>query len=265
MLLSISERNNKVKARKIIFFWSIVPFCIVGTFGQSSKNIPALPSSNSWMMQSWTGNDRPYQEIEASIDGRIAKGEAIKSLVEDFEAKSISHPDDPRAQFTWAYVAEKGFHQGMVTDPVYNSLIYADPKNVCRYTRLRFLITRELFQNSDTTFLRPVAYRLLKRNPLDREVRINLIYALDASREGLTEALVSAQQWVNQQPGDAGAHAVLADVYQSIYAYSRGQNVSARDNAIHEFQKYIQLAPENDRFRRQASRLIVVLKNEKPW
>ena len=232
-------------------FLSLALLVICGAIGHSRVQGNFSPSPVSWMTQAWTGDDAPYRQIETNIDQRIARGEAVSALTQEYKGQAENHQSDPKAQFAWAYTVhtDAAKHHGIVPADALSAITKTDPGNVYRYARLRFLLTRETAPNNDHADLEAVGLRLLARDSQDEMVHKNLVYDLD-TRSTVAKALKYAKAWVAQQPNSAGAHAVLASVYDSLFAYSHRNDYASAKQVVAEYQKYQSLAPPNDPFRR---------------
>lgn len=222
-------------------------------------------SPQSWMMQPWTGDDKPYRLIREAIQKAIAQGKPPEALVQQYRTKARNNPSSPEAQFAWAYATHELFithHNGPPDFLALKALSETGVENVYEYTRLRFLLTQEAVPNANQTGLKTLGERLLSKNPEDHIVRTNLIYALSSSRESLPDALRLAEAWVKRYPNKSVPHAALAAVNQTIWNFSQRKNRAAIDKAIAEYYEYLRLAPANHYYRKRATVLIKVLQDE---
>lgn len=229
-------------------------------FAKPLVPIVKIPTAQSWMTQQWTADDTPYQQIQQEIEARLASDAPTNVIFQEYKQKM--QPGDIRSLYAMGYA---GLVTGLATADTLQEISHNDPQNIYLYTRLHFLLTRTVLANADLRYLQPVGNRLLKRSPQDEMVHKNLVYALSSSKAGVPQALVIAESWVAAQPKSAAAHAVLASVYDTLFSYSRATNQNYCYKAVAEYKKYLQIAPANDHFRRQATFLINLLPQEKPW
>jgi len=222
----------------------------------------------AWLTRPWTGDDKPYRAIREHIEAAVAHGEAPKAIAQRYQVPAQRNRLDAQAQFAWAYSAHKVFlaNPAVFADAsALDALSTTGVEDVYEYTRLRFMLTQEINPNTNNLYLKNLGERLLKRDPDDKRVRQDLVYALCTDKRGLSDALRIAQEGVRRHPEDAKLHATVASAYQSIFDWSRARDSVARDNAVAEYKKYLQLAPQSDYFRKYAAFRINALPQEKPW
>lgn len=236
--------------------------------GQAPLSTHTPWSPQAWLTRPWIGDDKPYRVIRERVEAAVAQGESPQALMQRYKVPAQTNRLDAQAQFAWAYSA----HEALLAHTVdfanasaLDALSTTGVEDVYEYTRLRFMLTQEANPNSDNLYLKSLGERLLKRNPDDKRVRQDLVYALCTNRRGVGEALHIAHEGVQRHPEDAKMHATLASAYDSMFNWSRGRDIAARSKAIAEYKKYLQLAPQNDSFRRYATLLVNALPQEKPW
>ena len=199
----------------------------------------ASMASEAWTSGQWTGNGVTYRQIEQGINRKLAQGVVLSDLTMEYQAQAQNSPSNPKAQFAWAYSAFRSSQAtyAIVDYPVLVALVRDDPKNVYEYTRLRFIVTRMAEPNNDEHYLQNVGFRLLRHSPQDEVVHKNLVYALCSSQSSLPLALETAKKWVQQRSNDAGPHAVLAYVYETMFNYSRGNDRAKANAAASEYER----------------------------
>ena len=221
----------------------------------------------SWVNAKWTGDERPYLKIKATLDAALAHGTKAPALVAQYIGPAQVSVLDPKAQFAWAYATqlEVETRQGIPQNPALYGLRRLGAPNCYPVARLRFLLTQELEPNDGHLYLTPVAQRLLKRNPSDIRVRRNWIFALCSRPAGLPKALRLAQDDVARTPMKPGVHAALAGVYDSMDIFSHGHNATYRQKSIQEYEMFLKYAKPDDYYRPSAIQMVRALKTEKPW
>ena len=61
----------------------------------------------AWAKLPLTGNDTPYVKIVSEIDKAMQAGVTAKALRNRYGLEAQQKPDDPQAQFAWAYASWK--------------------------------------------------------------------------------------------------------------------------------------------------------------
>lgn len=221
----------------------------------------------NWVNAKWTGDERPCLKIKADLDAALAHGTTALALVARYEGPARASLLDAKAQYAWAYATQLQVQtgQGIAQPPPLEGLRLLGAPDCYPVARVRFLLTQEMEPNDDHLYLRPVAERLLKRDPNDRMVRRALIQALSSRRAGLPEALKLAQEDVALAPTKAGRHMTLAWVYETLYGFSHGHNATYRRRTVEEFEGFLKYAKPDDRSRPRVVQLVQVMKTEKPW
>jgi len=59
----------------------------------------------TWVDRAWTGDNKPYHEIRTNIDNAILSGKSADDLRQEYGLIAQQKPNDPKAQFAWAYAA----------------------------------------------------------------------------------------------------------------------------------------------------------------
>lgn len=100
---------------------------------------------HSWMAAPWNGSDKPYQQMRGTIDNAISGGRKPQELVEFYKLPALEHPNDPKAQFRWAYAAyiaakQTDYNQGeKILGSPRQALVLAPFPHSYEYARLIFL------------------------------------------------------------------------------------------------------------------------------
>ena len=238
--------------------------------GHANPGPPEASGGNAyqnWVSAKWTGDERPYLKIKADLDAALAHGTPAPALVARCEGPARANLLDAKAQFAWAYATQLQVQtgQGIAQPPPLYGLRRLGAPDCYPVARLRFLLTQEMEPNDNHLYLRPVAERLLKRDPNDRLVRRALIRALCSRPAGLPEALKLAQEDVERTPTKPGVHAALAAVYNDMDDFSHGHNAVFRQKSIQEYEAFLKYAKPDDSYRPSAIQMLQALKTEKPW
>lgn len=228
-----------------------------------AKNRHGLGYTPPLQAATWSASNKPYKEIEDQIANEFNSGKKPEEIAQKYKALALSHPKDPLAQFAWVF-AERGAviitqPGGLVPYTLVEALAKSDPGNVFEYTRYRFCMTEEAGKTLPVQNIKAIGDKLLRHDPSDNSVRLNLIYALcDAGEPNM--ALPYALQWTKQEPSDAKAHSSLALVYEDIWFKTKKR--SDADKAVAEYQQYLRFAPPNAGFRPRAEHLIETIRNQ---
>ncbi len=219
------------------------------------------PPADSWTIESWAGDNRPYKEAREQINKAVADKQDLKALIKQYEVLAQQKSSDPKPEYRYAYAAYRAAIEAKPFDA--NSLISIRdalqrgfPPHAYDYTRLRFLVESTLFANQS---LIPVGKRLLSHDPKDVSVKYNLIKVLTCSvtASDKEEAVKYAQDLLLAKPENANYHATLAGAYLSIWFRSKDNSLA--NKAIAEYQQYLQLAPANADYRQTVNRLLMTL------
>lgn len=152
------------------------------------KKIDAV-LNNDWLHQPWTGDDAPYATARARIEREISTTPPT-ALVAQYAGPAQARPNDPLAQFAWAYAVHKsinvaGFSTNESKDTRFAAevaLAEAPSPHTYNYARLHYLIILQGPGSGGNYFLKNMAYRLLKKDPNDFPVLTGLV-AIDAGNQ----------------------------------------------------------------------------------
>lgn len=204
----------------------------------------------TWVNEKWTGSDKPYIAIRSRIDKGIAgaKGQKIKlaALVDKFKANALAKSSNPQAQFAWAYTAQEASKAGLFLDPwsvprdiSYAMAVVPSPHSY-QYARLRFLVAM-WWQGFGQ--LKPVALRLVRRNPKDYAVKYQALSTLSALKPGEERklALSYVQDLRHMRPNSAFSYAAIAHIYSQLFYADH--DIAAGDKTIAAYRQWLQLRP----------------------
>ncbi len=222
--------------------------------------VPAI-APDSWMIEAWTGDNRPYHQIRAEADKVNNNPQSLDSTAKRLESDIERNPSDPKREYHWAYVTYKLAIASNPRDE--NKLVLsrdalhrANPPHSYDYTRLRFLIEATLFVGPQFNNFIAVGKRLMQRDPNDAEVKYQMVRILGDSPRAADQntAVAYAESMVRQHPERGNYHANLAGAFLSRWLLSR--NHSDAEKAMAEYQQYLKIAPPDASFRSQAERMI---------
>ncbi len=217
-----------------------------------------------WTSGSWDGDDKPYRQIRTAIDHAIAGGRKPQELMYFYETFARKAPNDPKAQFRWAYAAYKA---ALTVDYYTGERILGDPRdalvlgpfpNTYEYARLIFLT--EDYAVMFVPELQQISKRFLKVSPQDTEVRYaaakNLLYNRDPATRQL--AVDCVYGLIRARPQWAKPRGLLGFVFYRQWKTTKSQSDAAK--AIQGYQRYLALAPANDPFRQRAQETIAEIR-----
>ena len=209
-----------------------------------------LPSY-TWTQEAWTGTDAPFLKIQSSVDNSLSKAttEEVARFIPTYQAAAERNPKDAQKQFKWAYAAYKAALDGYRVRSIRGdaqdlsfALDKAKSPQSYVYTRLRFLLA--VRWKNEAFKLRPLAERLLKRNPNDPKV---LYAARNTLQTGISkiernQALIYTKRLAKLQPQAANSYAALGSVYVDMCLY--GDDKSACDASIAAYRKFYSMNPK---------------------
>lgn len=277
-------RATKIEIALTITVLAVTWFSVTGMQSKTTPNSRHLETpvdlsdragvmeSYAWARAPWTGDDKPYQQIQKETDIALTSGLPVDNLLQQNKILAKQKPDDPQAQFGWAYVAWKAINTPrspydwqVSTKKIYGVLTQAPSPKSYTYTRLQYLVARH---SPDLT---GVGERLLEHTPNDEEVMFRLCddyIEMFSSISGRTHtktvdsiakgrALALANKLIDDKPTSAKYYSMLAAVYVSAWEISRNPDDAAK--ALAAYQTYLKLAPPDDTFRPQAKNIIGLL------
>lgn len=204
-----------------------------------------------WTSQTWAEDNKPYQQLRLSIHQVVVKGRSPGRLLSYWKSRAQANPQDPMAQFGWAYTSwriatwspqyQQEYHDFTALP---DALAGAPFPNTYDYARMRFLAQASV---RPTPQLEDAGERLLKRVPTDLDVKYEMIKVLQqiSSLTANGEAVTLAQQLVAAAPKDILYRQTLCSVYLDRYLAS-GFKKKDRDSTKSAIEDYLKLAPSND-------------------
>lgn len=250
----------------LLFVAGTATFAVISV-AQTSNGKNAPPSSSAtqepivdmpaWATEPWTGNDQPYEKIEAEVDKIFSQNKMTRALLTQYQTTADKKLKDPQAQFRWYYASLRARE----SHPAILQKIYPGPAVLERpafphsyqYSRIGFLVETE---DGPSPNYKDLGVRLLRQHPQDYELEYHLAICFDPSRspEAKQEALTYAQDLIRMKPNDTRSYATLAHVY--YYCWSVSKNKDDADKAISAYQQYLQLGPRNVDSRKLAENII---------
>lgn len=213
-----------------------------------------------WTTEAWNGDNTPYHQARLAIDQIADAGQGLDELLVKYKAQAQRNPDDALAAFRWAYTAYRVMltrksiiTQSEALEGVEEALRQADPPHTYDYDRIRFLVGE--FYTSHRGAV-PVAKRLLAVDNDDYRVQYCLasIYLDDYVHPKLEEALAICQRLKQLYPTKSPIYALTGEAYV-LWWYEDKQPAHAR-GVVENYEKYLQLAPPKDEFRKRAQGII---------
>ena len=213
-----------------------------------------------WTTEQWDGSEQPYQQIRKRIDDLADHGADLLALSNANKSVADAAPNDPKAQYAWAYAAWKFTRLPHESEKRYSLLqdipeaLAATPSpHSYEYARMRFIIQSSLVCKPQ---LRSVGKRLLQREPSDDDVK-NLLVRVYIPVQTLAEkaeAIAYLRQLIAENPKKASYQATYGWIYMT--SYEALKQPSDADKAISYFQTYLRIAPADDDYRASVPGLI---------
>ena len=259
-------RINK-KIQTIFFIASLVFVYIVPCVCAANRASVRMPVANdqwNWAREGWTGDNRPYHRVRTEVNRAISQGQKFVKLMTKYKllAQKSSKPLD---KFRWAYVTYQAAIKGSSFSDkellhVMKSLRNISSPKTYDYIRLRFLIESRAWPFRQ---LKKVGERLAERNPKDYEVKYYLVKILNPGRylSERQEALRYSRDLIRIAPKRLSAHTALGFTYFKIWLVTK--NKDDGDKSIAAYRKYLELAPSNHNFRKQAILTIKMIQNKR--
>lgn len=257
-----------MRTKRSVLFAVIAVLFATNVWAQQNISPPSAQwSANewTWTKEKWDGDEKPYKKARLEIDRAIQEGRDLDTLLEKYKKNASKNATDPLLQFRWAYSAYKsaakaGNNAAAKLQGVEFALKRANSPQTYEYARLRFLVVA---RTTPYHRLKEVGERLLKRNSKDDEVKFYLVSVLDpglyASEKA--QALQLAQELIRSQPKRPSSYSVLANTYLAIWSKSKSPDDAHK--AISAYRQFLQVAPKDHPFRKQAAAWIKFLESKK--
>lgn len=232
---------------------------------QSNMDLSAFSTAKSWTWTTatWSPNDQTFQRAYQQVNARLASSSNKAKVVLVYKKLWQKQKTQPIAFFRYAQSAyttlptEQNalYRQLQLLSADFDSL--PSPRSYA-YSRLRFLIE---VRQSARPQLKPLAKRLLQRNPKDADV---IYYSINlwnlTNSEERKYASSSVRTLVQLDSKRASSYAAAGWIHLRIWNVAHSQQEAQQ--ATHVYQKYLQLAPKNDPFRPQAQRIIAMMQKQ---
>ncbi len=243
----------------------VTPLSLSSSSEARKKNPTSKGRAPLWTEEVWTGNEAPYTKIRLEIENLNNANQKLPAMIEETGDKAQKDVNNSLLGYRWAYLCYKAatldLKEGESQLPLASRAISisVSPK-VYEYSRLRFLINVRSFPSSQ---FRSLGERLVKRDPNDYDVKFYMLKLLTPglSTEDKKLAVGYAQDLIRMWPNSTSAHSGLGGVYYRSWLVSKSK--SDADNAIQAYEKYLQIAPPNHEFRKQAQSLIAKMRTTK--
>ena len=235
-----------------------------------------------WEEDSWTANERPYQEAKANLFQEVtqAKGqESAKALalVQSTGQAVRAHRYNALTAFRYGYAvflaSQRGvtLQQGSISkgnfqDDLLNaerSLQELPAPHSYEVSRVLFLLRAKMQWSSQMTLL---GERLLAHDPSDRAVKNGLVQFLLTGFLPLPEqtlALLCAQSLVQQGPSDPAWYMTLGSVYYRLWEHSGFHDAKYKAGAIQSYSKAANLLPKDNPNIVKIHQFVIKMQNRK--
>lgn len=217
--------------------------------------------SFAWANRPWIGNNRPYHEARVKIDRIADQGGLTLTLLNKYELACKQQPRNPLVLFQWAY-ADNLAKRRYPNLPLHSSpgdgafdeteqVGLVDPRTY-DYERVRFLLN----WNANKQALLPLARRLSVYDPKDFAIQYQLagLYSRSDTPKEKAASIARVKRLLAQYPNKPGLYSLLGGIYYEHWTEKK--NLEDAKNAVVYYKKYLQLAPANDPWRKQAGILI---------
>lgn len=216
---------------------------------EQRKEFQAL-TNKSWAFEDWTGNDAPYAAARAEIERAAAAGKLPLTLASQYEPQAKKEPNNPLAQFRWAYAVWTAGRSQSTARPTPNvrfaaelAIAEAPQPHTYNYDRLHYMIWIQSVGGGSSYYLRDLSVRLLKKDPNDFLAYLGqaLIYTQHHYKEPNPQGYVLIQALLKKYPNRPEAYDALGCWYYSQYMfYHNSKNYPL---AITYYQKAVDMYP----------------------
>lgn len=192
---------------------------------EQKREVDAL-INNAWIHQPWTGDDTPYAAARAKIDQEL-NTLSPQTVVTKYAAPAKLRPQDPLAQFAWAYTVYKAVHLASFAGPQTENMRFAAELAISEapfpqtynYARLHFLMYLQSPGGGSGHFLKPMAYRLLQKDSGDYAVLTGLISldSLNNDKASQKEGYTLIQKLLKKYPDKPEVYDMLGAWYYFQY------------------------------------------------
>lgn len=213
-----------------------------------------------WTTEKWDGDNKPYHQARLDIDKVADAGQGLDELLAKDKAQAQKRPDDALAVFRWAYTAYRVMlarytreAQFAALDGVQVALRLADSPHTYDYARIQFLVGEFYTSHKEAV---PIAKRLLlvDKNDYHVEYCLAVTYLNDYVSPDFEAALTLCRHLKQLYPKKPSVYAVTGEAY--VLWWYKAKNPADAQAAIENYEKYLQLAPPQDQFRKRAQGII---------
>ncbi len=226
------------------------------------SRLPGILSTRmwDWTTETWNGDDKPYQQARLAIDQVVSTHQDSNKLLVQYKVQAQRQPDNPLALFRWAYTAyqvmltlHSTVAEHKVLDGVQECFYHTPSPHTYNYARMQFLVYE--FYTSHRQAV-PVAKRLLAMNSDDYHVEYDLgvIYLNDYVSPDFNEALGICNHLKRRYPTKPSIYALTGETY-ALWWY-KDKNPAYVRTALENYNKYLQIAPPEEKYRKQVKWII---------
>ena len=217
-----------------------------------------------WTTEAWNGDDTPYHQARLDINKVADTKQGLDELLIKYKAQAQRNPDDALTAFRWAYTAYQVMlnrystrAQHKALDGVEEALRQADSPHTYDYACIRFLVSEFYTPYRQAV---PIAKRLLVVDSNDYEVEYSLasIYINAYVSPPFEEALAICHHLKQLYPTRSSIYTLTGETY--VLWWYKDKNPAYAQAAVENYEKYLQLAPPNDEFRKRAQGIISQMK-----
>lgn len=233
--------------------WTLSVVCLpIARAQNNAAKTPTIYPSTSWASKPWSGDNKPYHEARVQIDNSAARGKLNLDVVATYYKLWLQTPGNPLALFRWAYandvVVARFRNLPPHPSPADGAFGQCPDPHTYDYERIRYLIN----WSGNEIVLLSLAKRLLAHDPNDYPIQFNLAsrYGGNDSPVEKAASIARAMRLLAQYPHKPEIYSILAGIYCDHWLFQK--NAADGQKAIFYYNKYLQLAPADDPWRKQA-------------
>jgi hypothetical protein len=255
----------KIHAGLLFTIGAMLAVCTGSLNGQtppqtySYHKIVLEPESWNWTKETWDKNNGPYHKVRVIVDSAVASPKSLSALLSQYKAEAQKKSGDPIAVYRWGYAAYKtttkqdSISAHKTLEGLQQTFQNTPSPHTYDYARLRFLVGEFYTAHRQTA---AVGERLLASDKKDYIVayRLASIY-LDAYYPArVQEALSICNAMKQQYPARASIYALAGEAY--LITWHRNHAPADAQSVVENYQKYLNLAPPKDDFRKRAQQIV---------
>lgn len=242
------------------------------TAAEQRRRAAASPTNYTFVNETWTKSNQPYHALRIKVDHALAAGQKPDDLLPAAKAAAQAKPNDPKAQFLWAYIAYQAriidYKQALLQpdrasqqatalsairklEGVREALARIPFTHAYDYSRIHFLVAANTEQGGEQ--IEPLGLRLLHHNPMD--------YAVESTVVGLLQpgvvpgdmelGLSLIKSRIRHYPTLLGPREEYSGWYQKYWS-GNGFHRADADRAIAEIHALEKILPTNSPLRQNA-------------